>query len=638
MIVFDNNTKKLEIPVGLGNLDVTVQENVNVDPVTVAEIYSAISASTAETIVVAQEYTDAAIDAQEFKTINGSAITGSGNLVIEGGSGKKSYILNQLSQQEVASLYTELSVYQGNNSRVSSGFPAQDYEFIYYYNESQDKGGGFIPLNISMVDSQKVTFLGDAAGYASRGFKSIYYSIYANGTTAYSVNDCCVLSLNGQKGALSAKTINGISILGSGDIEIQGGGGDYVVVDALSAITSPVEGMIAYVKSSTTTYSGWEIINDQTEGYVARIWDSAQTRELAWVYRSGDNYFWDWAENDNNDGKWHPWVKDEAKAYFRNNTGNTYFDIVFEDPSLVYIELFEDYTKTAITKSVDVEGQNYEYDGSEWVNKNIGKKVYMLDNLTKSELASLYSEILAACNGGKPSEFPANEYEFYSKIDVVSQMQFIWYDYYGNFILFGGVAADMNGEAVRIKTIKVYSDGGFESNIDGFGSQRPTYMLTLHDLTGGTPEWRFFPGTDDLKNLKDRSNCKTAINIYLFYDLANEDKPYAVADAWRYDGENGNSDFYFYFDDIEVSTGTRYRGVYKWGENNNEWTTIYWGEYKGYDASTAYTDSAITQAISSFSSTVVNNSKDVANLWSGTRAQYAALTSTTNNTIYFITD
>ena len=59
-----------------------------------------------------------------------------------------------------------------------------------------------------------------------------------------------VSSLDGQTGALTTKTIGGESILGTGDIPVGGGSGDYVIVEDLSAITNPTEGMVAFVKGT----------------------------------------------------------------------------------------------------------------------------------------------------------------------------------------------------------------------------------------------------------------------------------------------------------------------------------------------------------------------------------------------------
>ena len=56
MIIFDNETKKLDIPAGLGNLEIIVQEVAS--PATIEEIMGAISATTASTVAEAYRYTD----------------------------------------------------------------------------------------------------------------------------------------------------------------------------------------------------------------------------------------------------------------------------------------------------------------------------------------------------------------------------------------------------------------------------------------------------------------------------------------------------------------------------------------------------------------------------------------------------
>lgn len=63
------------------------------------------------------------------------------------------------------------------------------------------------------------------------------------------------------------KTINGNSIIGEGNIEIQGGSGDsnYLIVDSLDEIENPVEGMRAYSKNiqNFTTYK-FDFRNDES--------------------------------------------------------------------------------------------------------------------------------------------------------------------------------------------------------------------------------------------------------------------------------------------------------------------------------------------------------------------------------------
>lgn len=101
MIIFDRNTKELDIPVGLGNLEVNIVTPVSPEII----IESAVTESKAYTDeaigeaifsgVTENYYTSAqtdnaiqtAIDGQEFKTINGNSIIGEGNIEIQGGGG-----------------------------------------------------------------------------------------------------------------------------------------------------------------------------------------------------------------------------------------------------------------------------------------------------------------------------------------------------------------------------------------------------------------------------------------------------------------------------------------------------------------------------------------------------------------------
>lgn len=74
-------------------------------------------------------------------------------------------------------------------------------------------------------------------------------------------------ALEGYNPTDNFKTINGNSIIGEGNIEIQGGSGDsnYLIVDSLDEIESPVEGMKAYSKNiqNFTTYK-FDFRNDES--------------------------------------------------------------------------------------------------------------------------------------------------------------------------------------------------------------------------------------------------------------------------------------------------------------------------------------------------------------------------------------
>ena len=66
---------------------------------------------------------------------------------VGGAGGPKSYVLNLMTQQERADLYTELMAYRDGYA-PSSGFPVGDYLF-YYYGNIADSLRGYIPMYIT---------------------------------------------------------------------------------------------------------------------------------------------------------------------------------------------------------------------------------------------------------------------------------------------------------------------------------------------------------------------------------------------------------------------------------------------------------------------------------------------------------
>lgn len=63
--------------------------------------------------------------------------------------GPETYVLNLMSQQERATLYTELVQYKTSNNEVSSGFPVEDYQF-YVFSTNSSNYKGFVPVELSV--------------------------------------------------------------------------------------------------------------------------------------------------------------------------------------------------------------------------------------------------------------------------------------------------------------------------------------------------------------------------------------------------------------------------------------------------------------------------------------------------------
>lgn len=75
-----------------------------------------------------------------------------------GTGGPTTYVLNLMTQQERAALYTELAAYRWvqKYAAVSSGFPVQDYAFYYFAGSETSDGWndgarGFVPLQLAMI-------------------------------------------------------------------------------------------------------------------------------------------------------------------------------------------------------------------------------------------------------------------------------------------------------------------------------------------------------------------------------------------------------------------------------------------------------------------------------------------------------
>ena len=122
MIIFDRDTKTLEIPAGLGNLEIVITSG-------------------------ASRYGVSSLNGQKgdltLKTVNGNAILGSGDIVIEGGMRIVNF--DEMTKAERAQLFAELS------EKWDSGETINDkYIFLKRYN---DFGGMWVTLQFLFRNS-----------------------------------------------------------------------------------------------------------------------------------------------------------------------------------------------------------------------------------------------------------------------------------------------------------------------------------------------------------------------------------------------------------------------------------------------------------------------------------------------------
>ena len=204
-----------------------------------------------------------------------------------------------------------------------------------------------------------------------------------------------VSSLDGQTGDLTTKTIGGQSILGTGDIPA-GGSDNYQIVDNISEVQNPQAGTKVYVRSGSTvdTYDGIAFdASTVSEGFVVKVFDG-QGNKYFDIYRSGDNFFWNWE----NDGDIHSRTANDKLFYYKSDTTNHIFYLFPADTAttLDFQEMGEGVTTASTSTSITVtwEAQSLMYTGSEYVSTS--DVIYDLDNMTQSEIAALNAYLNSA--------------------------------------------------------------------------------------------------------------------------------------------------------------------------------------------------------------------------------------------------
>ena len=185
---------------------------------------------------------------------------------------------------------------------------------------------------------------------------------------------------------------------------ISGGESNYLIVNSLSEISNPYEGLEAYVRERTESvvYTGYTIDASQiNEGYVAHIYYDGSSENA--VYHSGNNFFWNWDNDSDGDLR-------QFKDYFYTiNSEGTVFTVLFNNPAASVT--FEEGVITATTSTtIDIfhKAVTYRYNGTAWEVYQ-APKVYYLDEMTQEERSSLFTEILRYTE----TSFPAGNYRFF---------------------------------------------------------------------------------------------------------------------------------------------------------------------------------------------------------------------------------
>ena len=271
---------------------------------------------------------------------------------------------------------------------------------------------------------------------------------------------------------------NTLVVSGSG-----GSNGNYLIVDSLSDISNPYEGLEAYVKERTeyVQYTGYTIDASQiSEGYAAHIYYDGANE--AAVYRSGGLFYWEW------DNYTSEKFIDKVDYYYKINSEHTVFTVLLKNPA-AYVTFEEGVTTATTSDTIEIfhKSVTYRYNGTEWEEYQ-PPKVYYLDKMTQAERADLYNEIFKYTE----KTFPAGNYRFFVFNEGNDEYQgrfevFVARFYQGDDVSFSGLMQSRSSKKLLQRGYKLTSTGDFRSefseNTEIQGVQRE---LEINITSGGT--------------------------------------------------------------------------------------------------------------------------------------------------------
>lgn len=238
-----------------------------------------------------------------------------------------------------------------------------------------------------------------------------------------------------------------------------GSKGNYLIVDSLSDISNPYEGLEAYVKERTEhlEYTGYTIDASQiNEGYAAHIYyDGANETP---VYRSGEGFYWEW-----DNGITEVFI-DKGDYYYKINSNHTVFTVLLKNPA-AYVTFEEGVTTATTSGTIEIlhKAVTYRYNGTEWEEYQ-PPKVYYLNEMTQSERVDLYNEIFRY----EEKTFPAGNYRFFVTNIGNDEYQgrfevFVARFYQGDNISFSGLMQSRSNKVLLQRGYKLTSTGDFNS-------------------------------------------------------------------------------------------------------------------------------------------------------------------------------
>lgn len=368
---------------------------------------------------------------------SGITIDENGAISAEGGSagGPKVVYFNQLSKQEKKAVYDEIVAYS-----TADNFPAGDYRFFNYNNE--DDYTGYYELFVSRIAST-VTFSAIFKGRSNTKALIRVHRLFSDGDWSNDVSQTgdfpYTLPTASDSALGGIKVGSGLTIDSGGTLSVSGGSAqsDYLIVDALSAITNPQEGQMAQVRTEAETISFNKLyVTDSStaplsEGYWGNLLIDGVGNRPIYIANDGHNFFWDWPDGDGNnptewtEGEW------EGRTYqYKFDFSGEYpvFQIIFPEGSdIELVAQGEDggtwYDIDGISTGTGTEtvykySSPYIYQGGKWISL---MKTYLRSDIvaftTSAETAEIVGEMKAAVEAGRAPFIIDNEHNLTLALD-----------------------------------------------------------------------------------------------------------------------------------------------------------------------------------------------------------------------------
>ena len=347
-----------------------------------------------------------------------------------------------------------------------------------YFGFSVIDGGGNAFYDVTFW--QRGVILGNSGQSATR--KEMYKLPKASSNKLGGIKVGSGLTMSGD--FLNLEIGEGLGFSGN-TLVVSGGGskGNYLIVNSLSDITDPYEGLEAYVKERTEhlEYTGYTIDASQiSEGYVAHIYyDGANEKP---VYRSGEAFHWEWDNNITDK------FIDKKDFYYKINSAHTVFTVLLVNPA-AYVTFEAGVTTATTSGTIDIfhKAVTYRYNGTEWEEYQ-PPKVYYLNEMTQAERADLYNEIFRYTE----TTFPAGNYRFFVTNEGNDEYQgrfevFVARFYQGDNISFSGLMQSRYNKVLLQRGYKLTPEGNFNSefseNTEIRGAGRE---IEINITSGGT--------------------------------------------------------------------------------------------------------------------------------------------------------